>query len=55
MHNLSLTREAQGDVDGVRAVLERALEGRGQVLGEQHPDTVDTERILGRLLRRARR
>lgn len=40
---------AQKDVPGAREVLSRLLDDRERVLGEEHPDTVDTRETLERL------
>ena len=51
MHNLALTLRAQGELDKARELQERVLDGLGQVLGVQHPDTLTAMRNLAETLR----
>jgi cholesterol oxidase len=41
-----VTLRAQGDLDGARVLHEQALSARRRVLGDEHPDTVTSERLL---------
>ena len=40
MNNLSVTRRAQGDLAGARALQERVLGALRRVLGDEHPNTL---------------
>jgi hypothetical protein len=42
MHNLAVTRRALGDLAGARELFEQALAGSRRVLGEDHPDTLQS-------------
>ena len=42
MNNLAATLWNQGDLPGARALQEKVLESRRRVLGEEHPDTLNS-------------
>jgi hypothetical protein len=47
MTKLARTLYAEGDLDGARALQERALDVRRQVLGDDHPHTLTAMNDLG--------
>jgi hypothetical protein len=42
MNNLAMTRYALGDLDGAHKLLEQAVAGYRRVLGDDHPDTLNS-------------
>jgi hypothetical protein len=50
MHNLAFTLSKQGSHDGAVELLTRAYDGFRQVLGAEHPRTLETGKILKDLM-----
>jgi len=46
MHNLGVLLLNTGDTESGLQLLRKALDGRRQVLGEDHPDTIQTAELL---------
>ena len=47
MSNHGLVRRKLGDLQGAHDLYEQALAGRRRVLGDDHPDTLQSIYILG--------
>lgn len=50
LHNLGVVRHAQNDLDEAEALISQVAEVRARVVGDQHPSTVNSRRILAEIL-----